>query len=103
VLPCKFLGLRVVYWTLKKAPEGDEDSNTSSSTSTAAAAGTAAPLPPSSGNKKKTRKLQQQQQQLMGGGQAGTGLLQAGYIYPGLLALLEFTEDFDYVVSLTHC
>lgn len=99
VLPCKFLGLRVVYWTLKKAPEAEDDSNTSSSgSSTAAAAGTAAPLPPSSGNKKKTRKLQQQQQQLMGGGQAGTGLLQAGYIYPGLLALLEFTEDFDYVL-----
>lgn len=94
MLPCKFLGSRVVYWTLKKA-EGD-DSTSGGGTSAAAAA---APLP-SSGNKKKTRKLQQQQQQLMSAGQAGTGLLQPGYIYPGLLALLEFTEDFDYVVRL---
>lgn len=92
VLPCKFLGPRIAYWTLQKQEQGG-------SSSPAQAAPTSITGSPATGNKKKVRKLQQQQQQLSAG-QGSTGLLQAGFLNPELLAYLEFTEDFDYVVRM---
>jgi hypothetical protein len=92
ILPHKFLGSSIVYWTLLAAPAAD------SSSPAAGSPAAAAPLAPSTGNKKKQRKSQSQQQ-VVGAGQSSSGLVQPAWLLPELLQHLEFTEELDTMVS----
>ena len=86
-LTFKFLGNKIIFWTVTKREAAEADTS-------AAPAGQVPPA--ATGNKKKVRKMQQQQQQ--GGGKDSSGPLQPGYLYPDLLTRLEFTEDLECLV-----